>query len=113
MGLRNSATVQVLQNLKRKFSHLRRAISADRINKSSSTPSDTRESNNCNYTSLPRNPDQSTDLNIQQNPEATPYKLTCKVVRKNPDGSIQISLRRSSINGQFGFFIARDSKGKF
>ncbi|RTG83473.1 uncharacterized protein DC041_0005385 [Schistosoma bovis] len=111
LGLRNSATVQVLQNLKRKFSHLRRAISADRINKSSSTPSDTRESNNCNYTSLPRNPDQSTDLNIQQNPEATPYKLTCKVVRKNPDGSIQISLRRSSINGQFGFFIARDSKG--
>ncbi|KAH9595389.1 hypothetical protein MS3_00001453 [Schistosoma haematobium] len=111
LGLRNSATVQVLQNLKRKFSHLRRAISADRINKSSSTPSDTRESSNCNYTSLPRNPDQSTDLNIQQNPEATPYKLTCKVVRQNPDGSIQISLRRSSINGQFGFFIARDSKG--
>ncbi|CAH8456895.1 unnamed protein product [Schistosoma rodhaini] len=114
LGLRSSATAQVLQNLKRKFSHLRRAISADRINKSS-TPSDIRESHNCNCASLPKNPekhnDLSTDLNTQQNPEATPYKLTCKVVRKNPDGSIQISLRRSSINGQFGFFIARDSKG--
>ncbi|CAH8455931.1 unnamed protein product [Schistosoma turkestanicum] len=110
IGLRGSTTAHVLQNLRRKFSHLRRAISADRLNKNSSTPSEIKESCKHDCESILKNT-SSTNLNVQETPENTPYKLTCKVVRKNPDGSVQISLRRSSINGQFGFFIARDSKG--
>ncbi|TNN06467.1 hypothetical protein EWB00_008359 [Schistosoma japonicum] len=112
MGLRSSATTQVLQNIKRKFSHLRRAFSADRINKSS-TPSDIKESYCLDYESLLRNPSRQliTDSSFKHDSMDQPYKLTCKIINKNPDGSIQISLRRSSINGQFGFYIARDSKG--
>ncbi|KAK4474152.1 hypothetical protein MN116_003453 [Schistosoma mekongi] len=115
MGHRSSATTQVLQNLKRKFSHLRRAFSADRINKNS-TPSDIKESFCLDYESLIRNPNRQdnqliTDPCLKQDSMNLPYKLTCKIIHKYPDGSIQISLRRSSINGQFGFYIARDSKG--
>nr|CAH8823595.1 unnamed protein product [Trichobilharzia regenti] len=115
IGLRSSGTAQVLQNIRRKFGHLRRAISADRLNKNSSTSfencnqdriSSTPNSNNTNQPTTNGNP----NVHFNHDPSC---KLTCHVTRKNPDGSVQISLRRSSTNGQFGFFIARDSKGKF
>ncbi|CAH8473021.1 unnamed protein product [Heterobilharzia americana] len=115
IGLRTSGTTQVLQNLRKKFGNLRRAISADRLNKNSSTPSEIRKA--CHDLKSPsQTPDKNdplvvnmkSDTNVQTDAS---YKLTCEVIRKNSDGSVQILLRRSSTNGQFGFFIARDSKG--
>ncbi|CAH8826183.1 unnamed protein product [Trichobilharzia szidati] len=114
IGLRSSGTAQVLQNIRRKFGHLRRAISADRLNKNSSTSFENCNQDRISSSPNPYNTKQSTtnnansEVHFNQDPS---YKLTCHITRKNPDGSVQISLRRSSTNGQFGFFIARDSKG--
>lgn len=130
---RNSAGAQIFQHLRKKFGSLRRAISVDRLNRHS-TPNSADQQVRLNLSDdegsdinkkrtvitsrmhiLSSNQANvflsSSDLNKDKVIHDDFHKLTCNVTRKYKDGSIQVALRRASTQHQFGFFIARDSKG--
>lgn len=103
-----------MQSLRRRFGYLRRAISADRLNGRNETEddmkSDSKSLNDDKEDSLSNEHKDGIEIG-RTKPSA--LGLTCQITHKYSDGSIRISMRRSSASEQLGFFIARDSRGEF
>ncbi|GAA28687.2 hypothetical protein CLF_108091 [Clonorchis sinensis] len=104
---------QMFVGLRKTFGSLRRAISAERLHRSSNSLLESTKRNSSQKPTPPKNQSnhQKSITTASFTKEVNASKLTCQVVSKLPDGSIRIALRRGSTRQQFGFFIARDSEG--
>ncbi|VEL12186.1 unnamed protein product [Protopolystoma xenopodis] len=155
---RSSGANQVLSSLRKTFGQIRRAISADRLNRISDSEAPAtphvnhlqraghllrREHASPPGTNTPSlaNPVASSAVKprLVRRRSVSPCSLTagrlaahrhldtrnqlplarlqpseavkCSIIERHPDGSLLVQLKRSSIDGQFGFFIAKDING--
>lgn len=97
---RSSGAAVLVNSIKKKFEHLRRSFSTDRLG-----PATT-----------PASPKKLNTLQMNKVEKATPIRPAepiCDLLRRFTDGSCLIQLRRQDTSVHFGIYIRRDEKGLY